>query len=202
MKKILQICLAFLLCVGLVGCGGKTMGEPQKVVSDMLNSYKNQDFDALNKYFNDTISFTKDLTFDGQLEFVNSDTTKMFLERLCDIDFEIVNEKIDEANNTARVGVKITSHNISEKLLEGVKDAVSKAVSISFSETDPEEIAKQVFGALLEPVKNSTKSVKTNITVKLVKVNGQWKISTDNLDLLSAITGGFTSITNKLQLLL
>ena len=49
MKKILQICLAFLLCVGLVGCGGKTMGEPQKVVSDMLNSYKNQDSDVIDK---------------------------------------------------------------------------------------------------------------------------------------------------------
>ena len=55
-----------------------------------LNNYKNQNFDALNKYFDGKVTFTDDLTMHGQLDAADKAMAKLFLDRLTDIDFEVL----------------------------------------------------------------------------------------------------------------
>ena len=202
MKKILSILLAFVLCIGLVACDNGVSGNPKDVITSMLNNFKNQNFEELGKYFDGNVDFNKDFTFDGNLDSADAALAKEFLNRLTDIDFEILDESISEDNKNSTVTIKITTHNIGEKLLEGVKEMVPLAIKLTFSQEEADEIKKQLFSALLKPVQSSTKSITKTISINLTNKNGEWKIGTNNnLEFLSSITGGFDDLKSQFDVL-
>jgi len=202
MKKLLCAILACTLCLSLVGCdSGLASGNPKDVITSMLNNYKNQNFDALNKYFDGKVTFTDDLTMHGQLDAADKAMTKLFLDRLTDIDFEVLNETVDESGNNSVVTIQITTHNVGEKLLEGVKAAVPLALNLAFSGKSETEIKNELFTALLTPVQNTTKTNIKTVDINLVQKGNEWKISSNNFAFINSITGGFMDITNQLNFL-
>lgn len=201
MKKLLCALLAFTLCFSLVGCSGdSTGGTPTEVITSMLNNYKNKNFDDLNKYFDGNVNFVDDVTMNGKLDDATKELADLFLNRLTDIDFEVLDETIDDSGNSI-VTVKITSHNVGEKLLEGVKTAVPLAVNLALSGESQKVITEKLFDALLSPVKNTTKTNVRTIDIRLVQKGNEWKISSNNLEFINSITGGFMDITNQLGFL-
>ena len=143
----------------------------------------------------------KDFTFGGLLDDADQALAKDFLDRLTDIDFEILDENMAEDSQKSTVTVKITAHNVGEKILEGVKTAVPLAVKLAFAKEDEKTITKEVFNALLTPVQSSTKSITKTININLTNKNGEWKIGTNNFDFINSITGGFNDITGQLDFL-
>jgi len=137
----------------------------------------------------------------GQLDAADKAMAKLFLDRLTDIDFEVLNETVDESGNNSVVTIQITTHNVGEKLLEGVKAAVPLALNLAFSGKSETEIKNELFTALLTPVQNTTKTNIKTVDINLVQKGNEWKISSNNFAFINSITGGFMDITNQLNFL-
>lgn len=201
MKRLLCLLLAFTLCIQLSACTSEVNGNPQDVIAEMLNDFKNQNFDEVEKYFAEEVNFADALTFEGKLENIDTTLAKTFIDRITDIDFEILDSTIENGNNKSSVTVKITTHNIGEKIVEGIKVAAPLAVQLTFSKEDAISITNQVLNALLSPVQDSTKSITKTITIDLKNVNGEWMISPNNIDLLNTISGGFEDLSEQFNFL-
>ena len=201
MKKLFTLFCALLLSFSLIGCGSTPSSTPQEVVTSMLENYKNQNFDALNNFFDGKVSFSKDLTLNGTLEEADSALMQTFLNKLCDIDFEIINETVAEDGKTAIVQVKIKSNNVGEKLTVGIKEALPLALKLAMNGTNQEELLSQVLTTLLTPVESAEKVIETTIDIDLTLKGNTWKIGNKNTELFNSITGGFMDIVDQLDFL-
>lgn len=199
MKKFIQISLIFALCIGLFACNNTSNTTPGETVSSMLNDFKNQNFNKLGDYFDGKISLEKNITMNGNLEDTKSETS--FLNKITDIDYEILDETISEDGSSATVIVKITSHNIAEKLLEGVTNTLPKVIKITTSGKSAKEIKDELFNSVFSPLENTEKNVINSIEVYLKYKDNKWKISSKNSEFLSSITGGLMDIMNKFNFL-
>lgn len=201
MKKYLCIICTIFLSLSLCACNSTPSTTPQEVVSSMLENYKAQNFDVLNDFFDGKVSFSKDLTLNGYLEEADIGLMQMFLDKLCDIDFEILNENISEDGKTAVVEVNIKANNVGEYLTTGIKEALPLALKLAMDGTSQEELMSQVINVLLSPVQNAQKVKETTFQIELIRKGNSWKIGNENTELFNSITGGFIDIVDELTFL-
>lgn len=194
MKKLLQLFLTMILCVSMVACSNKMSAE--ETVTQMLDSYKEQKWEETTKYFSsskvfDSVTSIVDESVDGYEEKAN-----LLMDKLCDIDYKIIDVKEDGDKATVTVEIKATD--VGTQFMKGMKDAVSLGMSLSLSSnTNQLDIAKQMMDKMFEPLKDCTKSVEATVKVNLVKSGGKWVISADNTELLNTILGGMLNMTSQ-----
>ncbi len=181
-KKNLQVTLIFILAIALTGCLGVS---PDSVTIDFLTAVKDGDFDSVSKYikldggdeFRDELVSGQDLDDEKRVELIFSK-----------LSWEILSS--DSSGDDASVEAKITSID----MVSVVTDVMGKIMPLAFAsafdedadDSNIEELTEQYFeNALSDP---DAPTVTSDITIKLVKEDGDWLIVPDD-DLLNALTG-------------
>jgi hypothetical protein len=181
LKKICQIALLCLLAITLTGCLGPS---PESTVNDFFSAVKAGDFDTVancigqenQDEFRDELETGEELDDEKRVEFLFSK-----------LSWEILSTSTEE--NQAEVKAKVTSIDI----VRVSTDVISKIMPLAFaaafddnSDDKIEELTEQYFeSALSDP---DAPTVTNEVTIKLVKEEGDWVIVPDD-DLLNALTG-------------
>lgn len=185
MKKFIKGMLLTILCLTLCSCGNKTLSA-KDCVSDMLDSYKAQNWSKAASYFEEEDVFTDMSFIDGESE-EDIKYQNTLLEQMCDIEYEIIDSK--EETDSATVTVKINAKNVGDMFIQGIYDAYTFALSDEINDMDSEAIEKKVTELMYTPLTSCTRTVEKTVTLNLVKNDNLWVIRIDNTDLLDAMMG-------------
>lgn len=179
MKKIVSLVMAFAMFVGMTGCGAKE--TPETAVKNALDAIKAFDSEKAAKYM-DYDALMKDVETGTQSENAKEDeAVKLVFKNLT---YDIKSSTVD--GDTATVKTEITNADMSSVITEMVTQVFALATTV----TNPDELGDK--GAkIFEDLLNSADVKKTTKTVdiKLTKVDGNWRIDTDE-DMMNAILGG------------
>jgi predicted small lipoprotein YifL len=193
MKKTLLLLTTIILAFSLSACNlfGPT---PDEVATDFLTSVQKGEWEKASEYVNTEDSKEK------IKEFTTSDEDVKYIEDLFEkMSFTIGNVKEEEDKATVEseietVDMKIIMGTIFQEML-----AEAFAQAFSGEETDEEaqdeEMTKLLVEGMNEP---SAKKVTNKVNIKLVKVDGDWKVDVSD-ELLNALTGGLSSMGEEME---
>lgn len=181
MKKICQMALLCLLTITLTGCLGPS---PESIVNDFFSAVKASDFDTVancikqeNKdEFRDELEMGEELDDKKRVEF--------FFSKLS---WEILSTSTEKSQ--AEVKAKVTSVDIVSVTMDVINKIMPLAFAAAFDDNSDDKIQKlteqYLESALSDP---DVPTVTNEVTIKLVKEEGNWLIVPDD-DLLNALTG-------------
>ncbi|MDP4133301.1 MAG: DUF5105 domain-containing protein [Bacillota bacterium] len=194
-KSIIGILLAVSLVFGLVGCGEVKKAESS--VNGMFTALKSSDLNKAQEYINlDELNLFKDKDkLTGNPE--------VFMKALFSkLGYTIISsEKID--SNTVVVKTKITAVDMKPVLKEFISKAMQFAFQNAFAEggkqlTD-EELNKKYEQVFIECTSKKDLAMVTNtVDIKVVNVDGNWKIKGDDA-LVDALLGGLKEASDELK---
>lgn len=178
--RLLSIGFAFLLA----GCA--LFGpSPKEVAGNFLAAVQKVDPTEAQRW-----SESKDTTPSTLFNQTDPASEEMARAILSKVSFELGQEMIN--NDQATVDAKITSLDMGRIMAGAMKDMIGMAFAQAFS-NDPnaEQQAKTMGQRILLNAINDPNAPKTssNVKIHLVKTAEGWKVSKDNPELLSALTG-------------
>ncbi len=170
------------MAIAVVGCLGSS---PESVTLDFLSAVKDGDFDTAAKYvkqdskdeFRDELETGQDLDDEKCAELLFSK-----------LSWEILSTSTEK--NQAEVEAKVTSIDMVSVVTDVMGKIMPLAFASAFDENSDdkkiEELTDQYFeNAMSDP---DAPTVTNEVTIKLVKEDGDWSIVPDD-DLLNAMTG-------------
>lgn len=171
MKKILVTLISVILLFALTGCG--EIGNAEKAVNGMFDSFKASDLEATKKFIN----------IDG-MEIGDEESglsTKLIVDNLFSkLEYEIVSsEKIDA--DAVIVKTKITALELEPMM----QKFIASVMEFSFANLDKPELSEEETMKMYEDffVKTSNDSTLTKktaeIDIMVVKKDGKWMIQPD-----------------------
>ena len=194
MRKIFSIFLIFVLAASLSACGSAP--TPKDIAEKYLAAIKAQDEEGISalsegSYSEDELMGTVDLVLGESEEGEEYDeATKKFKEKVIDFDYTIGEERIDGEN--AEVDVTIKTYDFGTMLGQYAERAMSELMAAAVDGASQEEIDAMDRKILEEELDKLTeKSYETTVTMKLKKVEGEWKVAKmeDDSEFMNAILG-------------
>jgi hypothetical protein len=166
--------------------------EAEEAVKKMFKALKSYDIEEAQMYVDvDEIASEAD---------TNENSTLFIKTAFESLDYKIVSsEKIDDDNVT--VNTSITAIDMKPVMSEFFTKAMQYAFSIAFAETQPseEEQNKKMEEILVECItKPDLANVTNEVSVKVSKINDEWKIEADDA-FTNAVLGGLVDATNELN---
>ncbi len=159
---------------------------PEKTVEGMLNSFKNGDFESIDKYVNyDEIVNNSEMLGSAEME---QETQTLLFDKLS---WKILN--ISKEQDTAGVEVEITNKDF-EKIISNYTQEALKIAFSGESFTEEEQMNK-----LKEQLKNEEIGTKTvTTTINLNKQDGEWKVQAED-NLVNSLLPGLQDAMNSLN---
>lgn len=171
--KIISIMMICMLSVGMYGCGTKSPSDTVKIYFDEVKKGESADFSSI---LNETLD-KEEKHEDSASQ--NDESSKKIIEAMKDLTYTINSENID--GDSATVNVKVNGPDLATVMGDVIKKVFENAFSQAFSNnkmTD-EETNKLYDKILLESLNNVQLTERTG-DVSLTKVDGKWKINTDD----------------------
>lgn len=143
--------------------------RPQTIVNNLLNDLKQGNFQEVNKYFNtDSENLSENLSIGGQD--LDEETYKLIFEKL---EWKINKEEVNGDN--AAVEVEVTNKDFQVILT----NYTQKLIAAAFTGTTLGEEQYKTY--LMDELRNESVTTKTTTqTINLVKVDGKWKVVTND----------------------
>ena len=189
-KRLVAMVLAAVLVFALAGCTPEKKAE--RAVNSFLSEIK-------------MVNIEKALSYVDKAEETKGDwlneNTELFIEELFSrLDYEITtSEAADE--NTVNVNVKLTNVNMIPVMKEFAAEAMKYALSNIAA--DPAPTDEEVTAKMIEILSNclnkeDLEMVTLEATIKVVLVEGEWKVSIDG-SLVNAMFGGLSDAAAELS---
>lgn len=170
-KKVSLVCLAAIMLVAMVACGGsKDSSSPTKGFDRAMNAMVNLDTAEMKASF---VS-QPDLSLDGMEQY-----TSLLKKVLKTIEWKVLDEKIDADGTTATLTVTMSMPDFS-KALNGIQ-AEFTAWYTKNKDASPEKIMEKTIEMLLDKAGDYDKLSMTD-TIDMLLVDGVWKLD-ENMDL-------------------
>jgi len=190
-KSLLGLVLVVVLMFSMTGCG--EVKKAENAVNGMFVAFKALDFDKAKEYVNveDIVSSETTAT--------DSINGQMFMKTLFDrLGYKIISsEKVD--NKTVIVKTEITAIDMKPVLGEWFKNALQFAFENAFEQVSDEESNKRMEEMFIEAAtKEDLATVTNTIDIKVVKIDKQWKIETDD-KFIDSVLGGLQSASDELS---
>lgn len=196
-KKSLLIIMALAFSmVLLVGCGKPS---PTKVAGGFLKSYSEPNLSKMNKYLIEDLKSDEEEedSFNEEVNKLNEEESKealMYLNRyLSKFTYEIIEENIDEENNTASVKVSYVFADGREVFGETLKEMMGQVFGMAFTGSEPsqEEVNQILVDTVLRKLENA-EIVEEGLVgnIELEKVDGNWLISELDENSMTVLTFG------------
>lgn len=143
--------------------------RPQKAVDNLLNDLKTGNFQEVNKYVNsDSENLGESLSIGGQE--LDQEAFKLIFEKL---EWKINKEEVN--GNDAAVEVEVTNKDFQVILT----NYTQKLIGAAFTGTTLGEEQYKTY--LMDELRNESVTTKTTTqTINLVKVDGKWKVVTND----------------------
>lgn len=186
LRKQMSVLLVMALVFIAVGCGVKPEKAVETTVNNFFGDVKKGELSNLDKYYKD---YQKDEVADEtsenkEIEQSMEDLLKKVNEKLS---YKIKETKVD--GDTATVTLDVSYVDMSEDIMTALQSAV--VASLGSEDSDSEK-------AVVDAIKGlevSDKMKDAEITLKLEKVEKEWKISNnDDATFQSAVTGNLVNM--------
>ena len=173
MKKVLSVIMVLVLVLGLAACGGSKKGTPEAAVDTLMAGIKAFDVKKIQSVMSGEIS-EDDLGI--------TEDTEVFFNQIkqwaSNITYKLGKSEVD--GDKATVSVDITYTDASDLMKEAFSEYFTQAMTKAFSNENvaDEEMSKLFMDIISEKsktIKTGTDSV--SLDLKLVKENGEWKIT-------------------------
>ncbi|MGI5873501.1 MAG: hypothetical protein ACOX8R_02430 [Bacillota bacterium] len=189
-KRILLPVFLTLLALVLCACGEKT---PSEVVDEAAVAFQNQDTAALSELYNGKVDLESFFTQEDSSSELEAEAFKALADKLCDFDYEILDETID--GDTAKVEVKLTTYDFATVANGTMSQVFTTAFSMVFSDDEFDDSkTEELFNTvLLGKLGEQTEKTKTaTIAIPLTRTESGWKIDKLSKDetFLDALSGG------------
>ncbi len=194
MRKILKtsaaLFMVLVMMLAMTGCG--EIENAESAVNNMFKAYKNLNFEEAQEYI-----IEEEVSEDSQAGL--TEEMELFMKNLFDkLSYEIISsEKVDSDN--VNVTTKITAIDMKVVLGDFVSAIMQYAFENAAEGLSDEEIEAQTERIFVECVEKPDLATVTNeIVIKVTKVDGKWKVVSDET-LNDAILGGLAAATEELE---
>lgn len=191
LKSLFGLILVAVLMCNITGCG--EVKKAETVVNGMFASFKVLDFDKAKEYVNVEDILSTETT---ETSSINGD---IFMKTLFDrLGYKIISsEKID--NETVIVKTEITAIDMKPVLGEWFGAALQFAFENAFEKISEEESNNRMEELFVEAAtKEDLATVTNTVDIKVVKVDNNWKVETDD-KFIDSILGGLISASEELS---
>ena len=191
MRRWISALLIIILVIGMTGCSGET---PEQAVTNAIEAIKKMDQEELSRYIEyDDLVNTDDST---ELTEQEEEQAKSIFKNL---EYEI--KTSDEDGDTAVVNANITNIDMGVVFSEMFMEMFSRAFEDAFSsdpmtEEETDEMMLNLMAELMEKHRDTT--VTNNVSIKLNKVDNQWKIEMDD-ELQNALMGNLFNVVESMN---
>ena len=191
MRRWILALLTFTLAFAFTGCSGES---PEQAVTNAIEAIKEMDQEELSKYIEyDDLVNTDDST---ELTEQEEEQAKSIFKNL---EYEI--KTSDEDGDTAVVNADITNIDMGVVFSEMFMEMFSRAFEVAFSsdpmtEEETDEMMLNLMADLMEKHKDTT--VTNTVSIKLNKVDNQWKIEMDD-EFQNALMGNLFSVVESMN---
>jgi hypothetical protein len=191
MRRWILALLTFTLAFAFTGCSGES---PEQAVTNAIEAIKEMDQEELSKYIEyDDLVNTDDST---ELTEQEEEQAKSIFKNL---EYEI--KTSDEDGDTAVVNADITNIDMGVVFSEMFMEMFSRAFEDAFSsdpmtEEETDEMMLNLMADLMEKHKDTT--VTNTVSIKLNKVDNQWKIEMDD-EFQNALMGNLFSVVESMN---
>ncbi len=186
------VCSLFLVSLLLITSACSTTQKAEQTVDKVFLSIKNGDFEEAQKYL-----VIENDDNEAEQDDENIDKIKKMFEKL---EYTIKSsEEID--SNTVNVLVETKALDIKTVLGNYMQKALQYAFSNAFADPQPteEETNKKMEEIFIECLTaEDVKTITSEVTVKVVKQGGIWKIISDDA-FANAILGGITDLSEAFE---
>ncbi len=193
-KKIVCLLLVIVMAFMLVGCGAK--GDAKKAFNNMMQAFQTGEAETISKYY-DFNAVSRFVNADDQTEMLNA-----VLEPLKSMQYQVISvEKLDGAN--VRVTASITSIDFTEVMDRYIKGVMEMVVSDSYQDQvagmSKEDYQKLLASKMTEVLAQADiPKTDKEVSVTMVKKDGEWVAGGDSDELLGALFGNLTDAVNSL----
>ena len=191
MRRWILALLIFTLVFTFTGCSGES---PEQAVTNAIEAIKEMDQDKLSKYIEyDELVNTDD---SAELTEQEEEQAKSIFKNL---EYEI--KSSTEDGDTAVVNTDITNIDMGVVFSEMFMEMFSRAFDDAFSsdpmtEEETDEMMLNLMAELMEKHKDTT--VTNTVSIKLNKVDNQWKIEMDD-ELQNALMGNLFNVVESMN---
>jgi hypothetical protein len=190
MKKILSvIVLITMITLFMVGGCGSNEISPSETANQFALALQESDEISLQKIYNSDVSL---LLIKTNNEPFGEEASKIMSDKIHDFDFEITGEKINN-NDTAVVSIDITAYNLGAVMEETVNEYMGKLV-VSKKFTTKEQMKELIIETFVSNIKEIKKDYQQHITLNLIKIDGIWRVDSNNQSFRNAISGNAINI--------
>ena len=186
LTTMLGCVLAFGLVIGLAGCE-KSNDEEQirSAVSQVMDAFKNPTKENLKQFVD-----ASDVNLD-ELEQYGVDIYEFLGHCFSHFDYKINEVKVEKDGATA--SLSLTNADLGKAMQAAQEEYMANLdyTAIQNSDNPQLEVAKGLFAKIYEKLDASEDLVTTDATLKLTKVNGEWKLDEQSVnEVVSAMYGG------------
>ena len=191
MRRWILALLTFTLAFAFTGCSGES---PEQAVTNAIEAIKEMDHEELSKYIEyDELVNTDDST---ELTDQEEEQAKSIFKNL---EYEI--KSSIEDGDTAVVNADITNIDMGVVFSEMFMEMFSRAFEDAFSsdpmtEEETDEMMLNLMADLMEKHKDTT--VTNTVSIKLNKVNNQWKIEMND-EFQNALMGNLFNVVESMN---
>ena len=177
LKKLICFLSAIILVTAVSGCGIKS---PSKVMSEKLDSIKNDSNEAISDLLNSKIK-DEDVS-DSQ----DTESKNKMIESVKKFTYKINSETVD--GDSAKVNVTVNGPDLADAFSQFMQKAFSDALSNAFSgDNMTKEETEAKYDKMLCEILENVKFSDRTLDVEMVKEDKEWKIKNDN-DLIKLVT--------------
>lgn len=171
-KKVVPFLLIFTLLFGVYGCGTKSPSDTTKEYLEEIKKGENGDFSSL-------LNKTLDNSEAKAAKTNKDESAKKLIESMKKLTYTINSEKIE--GDKAVVNVKVNGPDVASVMVDYMQKALAAAFNEAFSGKEPtKEETEKVFDKLLIECFNNVKFTDRTGDISLTKVDGKWKINSDD----------------------
>lgn len=198
MRKKIFFLLPFILLI--VSCNKTTSKNlsPTDTFTAFIEAYQRGDYDTCNALaVGDTLSqpyrehsaaFETIIATDlaEKIPENSSQLSRQIDEKCLDLECTVLSESMNESKDQATLQVEGKSHDLGA-ILENTLSEKLPVLDAVDSKASKEKWVKDFKSDLLVGVRRSSSNINHKFTVKLTKVNDQWKVHLENQDLMNLL---------------